>query len=420
MQPLQRWLETPARLAVTWLAPALIAVFGAWGHASAQDARPSSYPDHQVRIVVGYPPGGSVDSNARMLGQKLSERWKQPVVIENRGGAGSSIGATTIAQAPPDGYSLLVASPAHAINATLYKNLPFATETAFAPVAKLSVTPLFLVLHPSVKANSVQELIALAKADPGGLNYASSGSGTSVHLAGTLFNLMAGTKMTHIPYHGGSPAVTALLAGDVQVMFSASEALPHVKSGKLKMIAVTTAARVPEFPDLPTVAESGLPGYDVGTWYGLYRQSRSLTSSIWMSMRCCSNRMPRPGSRRWAMWSRTPLRSSLQRLPRPRSRSGGRLFSIPGRRRIRRIKAKKANCGEHCCDLQANQPVAFAIETGAKGLYFVSEFADRLIQVIEQFGRSLGNGCKCGAAVFHVGSLREAQPHIKLERLNSK
>ena len=137
-------------------------------------------------------------------------------------------------------------------------------------MAKLSVTPLFLVLHPSVKANSVQELIALAKADPGGLNYASSGSGTSVHLAGTLFNLMAGTKMTHIPYHGGSPAVTALLAGDVQVMFSASEALPHVKSGKLKMIAVTTAARVPEFPDLPTVAESGLPGYDVETWYGLY------------------------------------------------------------------------------------------------------------------------------------------------------
>ena len=270
MQPLRRWLDTPASLLMTWFAAALIAVFGACGHASAQGARPDSYPDHQVRIVVGYPPGGSVDLNARMLGQLLSERWKQPVVVENRAGAGSSIGAATIAQAPPDGYSLLVASPAHAINATLYKSLPFTTETAFAPVAKLSVTPLFLVLHPSVKANTVQELIALAKADPGGLNYASSGSGTSVHLAGALFNLMAGTRMTHVPYHGGGPAITGLLAGDVQVMFSAAEALPHVRSGKLKVIAVTTAARVPEFPDLPTVAQSGLPGYEVETWYGLY------------------------------------------------------------------------------------------------------------------------------------------------------
>ena len=238
--------------------------------ASAQDARAQGYPDHQVRIVAGYPPGGSVDLNARMLGQLLAGRWKQPVVVENRPGAGSSIGAATIAQASPDGYSLLVASPAHAINATLYKSLPFHTETAFAPVAKLSVTPLFLILHPSVKANTVQELIALAKANPGTLNYAASGSGTSVHLAGALFNLMAGTKMTHVPYHGGSPAITALLAGDVQVMFSAAEALPHVRSGKLKAIAVTTAARAPEFPDLPTIAESGLPGYDVETWYGLY------------------------------------------------------------------------------------------------------------------------------------------------------
>ena len=292
--------------------------------ASAQDARAQGYPDHQVRIVAGYPPGGSVDLNARMLGQLLAGRWKQPVVVENRPGAGSSIGAATIAQASPDGYSLLVASPAHAINATLYKSLPFHTETAFAPVAKLSVTPLFLILHPSVKANTVQELIALAKANPGTLNYASSGSGTSVHLAGALFNLMAGTKMTHVPYHGGSPAITALLAGDVQVMFSAAEALPHVRSGKLKAIAVTTAARAPEFPDLPTIAESGLPGYD---------QSRSSTSSTGMSMRYCSNRMPGPCSRRRAMRSKTPRLSNLPRLRRPRSRSGARLFSIRGLRR---------------------------------------------------------------------------------------
>ena len=270
---------TLASIAGGRLAPGITAVvaaafagiaLGAPSLATAQDARAHSYPDHQVRIVAGYPPGGSVDANARLLGQQLSERWKQPVVVENRAGAGSSIGTAAIAQAAPDGYSMLVASPAHAINATLYKSLPFDTETAFTPVAKLSVTPLFLVLHPSVKANSVQELIALAKADPGGLNYASSGTGTSVHLAGALFNLMAGSRMTHIPYHGGSPAITALLAGDVQVMFSASEVLPHVRSGKLKMIAVTTGTRSSEYPELPTIAESGLPGYDVETWYGLY------------------------------------------------------------------------------------------------------------------------------------------------------
>ena len=229
---------TLASIAGGRLAPGITAVvaaafagiaLGAPSLATAQDARAHSYPDHQVRIVAGYPPGGSVDANARLLGQQLSERWKQPVVVENRAGAGS-----------------------------------------FTPVAKLSVTPLFLVLHPSVKANSVQELIALAKADPGGLNYASSGTGTSVHLAGALFNLMAGSRMTHIPYHGGSPAITALLAGDVQVMFSASEVLPHVRSGKLKMIAVTTGTRSSEYPELPTIAESGLPGYDVETWYGLY------------------------------------------------------------------------------------------------------------------------------------------------------
>lgn len=242
----------------------------AYGPASAQNSRAATYPDHSVRIVAGYPPGGSVDANARLLGQLLSDRWKQPVVVENRPGAGSSIGTAAIAQASPDGYSMLVASPAHAINATLYKNLPFKTETAFAPVAKISVTPLFLVLHPSVKANTVQELITLARADPGALNYASSGSGTSVHLAGALFNLMAGTKMTHVPYHGGSPAITALLAGNVHVMFSASEVLPLVRSGKLRLIAVTTEARSADFPDVPTVAESGLPGYEVETWYGLY------------------------------------------------------------------------------------------------------------------------------------------------------
>lgn len=228
------------------------------------------YPNRPVKIIVGYPPGGSVDANARLLGQLLSERWKQPVVIENRGGAGSTIGTALVAQANPDGYTFLVASPAHTINATLYKKLPYDTETAFAPVAKLSVAPLILLLHPSVQAQTIQELIHLSRAQPGHLNFGSSGTGTSVHLAGVLFNLMTDTSMQHIPYHGGGPAITALLAGDIQIMFAGVEGMAQVKASKLRALAVSTAERSEMFSALPTVAESGVPGFDVETWYGLY------------------------------------------------------------------------------------------------------------------------------------------------------
>ena len=219
-----------------------------------QNAAAQEFPNRSVKIVVGYPPGGAVDANARILGQLLNEHWKQPVVIENRGGAGSTIATAGVARTAADGYTLLLASPAHAINATLYKNL----------------APLVLLLHPTVRAENVEQLIALAKAQPGKLNYGSSGVGTSVHLAGALFNMMAGTSMQHIPYQGGGPALTALLAGDTQLMFAGIEGLAHAKAGKLRALAITSAQRIALFGDIPTVAESGLPGFNVESWYGVY------------------------------------------------------------------------------------------------------------------------------------------------------
>ena len=233
-------------------------------------AQAQEYPTRSVRAIVGYPPGGAVDTNARLVGQKLSELWGQPVVIDNRAGAGSTIGAAVAAQAVPDGYSFLVASPAHAINATLYRKLPFDTETAFAPVSQLATSPLVLLVHPSILVRSVKELISLAKEKPGMLNYGSSGSGTSVHLAGALFNLVAGTDIAHIPYSGGGPAVASLLAGTVQIMFAGIEGMGQTKGGNLKALAMTTSKRATTFPEVPTVAESGLAGYDVEAWYGIY------------------------------------------------------------------------------------------------------------------------------------------------------
>lgn len=238
---------------------------GVLGSAGAQE-----YPAKAVRAIVGYPPGGAVDTNARLIGQKLSELWALPVVIDNRGGAGSTIGTAVAAQAAPDGYSFLVASPAHAINATLYRKLPFDTDTAFAPVTQLTTAPLVLLVHSSVAVGMVRDLVAVAREKPGMLNYGSSGSGTSVHLGGALFNMMAGTDIAHIPYSGGGPAIAALLAGTVHMMFAGIEGMGQVKSGKVKALAVTTPKRAVAFPDMPTVSESGLPGYEVEAWYGVY------------------------------------------------------------------------------------------------------------------------------------------------------
>ncbi len=236
----------------------------------ALSAWAQEYPVKPVRSIVGFPPGGAVDLNARMLGQELSKLWGQPVVIENKGGAGSTIGAASAAQAAPDGYTYLVVSPAHAINASLYKKLPYDTETAFVPVTQLVSSPLVLYAHPSLPANNVRELIALAKATPRALNFGFGGNGTSVHLASVLFNQLAGTDIVYVPFQGGGPTLVAILSGQVQLMFGGIEYLNHVQAGKLKALAVTTTRRAPMLPNVPTVAESGVPGFAVEAWYGIY------------------------------------------------------------------------------------------------------------------------------------------------------
>jgi tripartite-type tricarboxylate transporter receptor subunit TctC len=246
-----------------------VAVIAAIGSIFAS-AQAADYPSRPVRSIVGFPPGGAVDFNARLVAQKLGDLWGQPVVVENRGGAGSTIAAALAAQAAPDGYTYLVTSPAHAINATLYKKLPFDTEKAFIPVTELVSSPLVLYAHPSLPASSVPDLIKLAKARPGTLNFGFGGNGTSVHLAGVLFNEIAGTNIVNVPYQGGGPALMGLLAGDVQLGFGGIELMPNVTSGKLKALAITTSKRATAFPDIPTIAESGVPGFEVDAWYGVY------------------------------------------------------------------------------------------------------------------------------------------------------
>ena len=230
-----------------------------------------NYPSRPIRLVVPYPPGGPLDIMARAIGQKLTEAWSQPVVVDNRAGAGGNIGADLVAKSPADGYTLLMGAVAtHAINPTLYAKLPYDPVKDFAPVALVAQVPNILVVNPSVPAGSVKELIELARARPGYLNFGSGSTGSTGHLAGELFNAMAGVQMVHIPYKGGAPAMADLLAGQVQLMFdNLANALPNVRAGRLRALAVTTLARSPAMPDLPTIAESGLPGFDLTTWFGL-------------------------------------------------------------------------------------------------------------------------------------------------------
>ncbi len=249
----------------------LLALAGAcWGIAPAQ----AQYPNKPVRLVLPFPPGGGTDTLGRVVGAKLSETLGQQVVIENRPGAGANIGAEVVAKSPPDGYTLLMGNIAHAINVTLYSKLGYDLLKDLAPVSLLASTPNIVVVHPSVPAKSVKELIAVARARPGNLDFASSGSGSSAHLAGELFSNMAGIKMTHVPYKGGGPAVIALLGGQVSVGFATTPSvISHVKTGKLRGLAVTGAQRSASAPELPTVSESGLPGFEVVGWYGLLAPS---------------------------------------------------------------------------------------------------------------------------------------------------
>ena len=233
-------------------------------------ASAQTYPQKPIRFILPFPPGGGTDTLGRIVGQKLGESLGQQVVIDNRPGAGANIGAELAAKSPPDGYTIFMGNVAHTINESLYSKLNYDLVRDFAPVTMLGLTANIVVVHPSVPAKSLKELIALAKARPGELNYASSGSGSSSHLAGELFKNMAHINMTHIPYKGGGPAVVNLISGEASVGFATMpSALPHVKAGKLRALAVTTSQRSQAAPDLPTVAEAGVPGYEASTWYCL-------------------------------------------------------------------------------------------------------------------------------------------------------
>ena len=230
----------------------------------------AQYPVKPLRLIVPYPPGGGTDTLARLLVQKLSEALGQQVVLDNRPGAGANIGVEAAAKSPPDGYTLLLATIANAISASLYTKLNYDLVKDFSSVTLLATTPHMLVVHPSVPARSVKEFVALATARPQQLAYSSSGSGTPSHLAGELFASMTGVRLVHVPYKGGGPSVIALLSGEVSVGFATMPSvIPHVKAGKLRALAVTTAQRSPSFPQLPTISEAGVPGYDAGSWYGL-------------------------------------------------------------------------------------------------------------------------------------------------------
>jgi tripartite-type tricarboxylate transporter receptor subunit TctC len=232
-------------------------------------ASAQAYPTRPVRLIIGYPPGGSADITARLIGQWLSERLGQPFVVESRPGAGTNIATETVVNAPPDGYTLLLVAPANAINATLYEKLNHNFMRDIAPVAGLIRFPNVIVVNPSVPAKTVPEFIAYAKANPGKLNMASSGAGSTIHVSGELFKMMTGINMVHVPYRGGAPALTDLISGQVQVMFdNVPTSIEFIRAGKLRPLAVTTAARSNVLPDLPTVADF-VPGYEASAWYGV-------------------------------------------------------------------------------------------------------------------------------------------------------
>jgi tripartite-type tricarboxylate transporter receptor subunit TctC len=238
---------------------------------AAGDCAAQDYPSRPVRMVVPFSPGGSTDVLARIVGQKLTERSGQPVIIENRAGAGGNIGAEQVARSAPDGYTLLLGGVPHAISASLYSKLPYDMARDLAAIAEVASFPSAIVLHPSLPANSVKELIALARARPGRLSFGSAGNGSPNHLSLELFQTMAGVRMVHVPYKGSGQLVGDLLAGQVQLAsMGLPVAVPHVQSGKLRAIAVTGAARSSLLPEVPTVSEAALPGFEVTSWYGVF------------------------------------------------------------------------------------------------------------------------------------------------------
>jgi len=257
----------PALLPV--LFPALIAAALACGATPAL-ADAAAFPSRPVRLVVGYAAGGATDVLARLVAQKMGEALGQPMVVENRAGANSNVGAEVVAKAAPDGYTLYVYTIANTINATLYDKLSYDPAKDFELVGMIARIPNVLVVNPGLPVKTVADYVKLARTSPNGVTFASSGSGSSIHLSGEIFRARSGANMLHVPYKGSAPAVTDLMGGQVQSMFdNTPSALPHVKSGKLRAIAVTSAQRMPLLPDVPTVAESGYPGFDVQSWFAI-------------------------------------------------------------------------------------------------------------------------------------------------------
>ena len=254
-----------------WLNGLALCTLGACFAAFAAGVSAQAYPTKPIRIVVPFPAGGTTDVLARAAAQKLAETLGQPAVVDNRPGAGGNIGAELVAKSAPDGYTLLMGTVGtHAINPGLYPKLPYDHVKDFAPVILVAGVPNVLVINPALPVNSVPELIAYAKANPGKLNFASSGNGTSIHLSAELFKTMAGVQMTHVPYKGSAPALQDLVGGQVQLMFdNLPSSLALIKGGKLKALAVTSATRAAALPDVPTLAESGLPGFEASSWFGL-------------------------------------------------------------------------------------------------------------------------------------------------------
>jgi tripartite-type tricarboxylate transporter receptor subunit TctC len=233
-------------------------------------AQADSYPSKPVRLVVPFPPGGSVDVVARLVAPKLAESLGQPVIVENRSGASGNIGTESVARANPDGYTLLLNTLPFVANVHLYPKVPYDPINDFQPIALVSSSPSLLVVHPSVPAQSVGELLQLARSKPGALNYSAAGPGTNPHIAGELFNMLGKVDIVAVQYKGGGPALVAALGGEIGITYpNISEGLPHVKSGKLRALAVTSAKRSAVLPDVPTVAESGLPDYEFVTWHGM-------------------------------------------------------------------------------------------------------------------------------------------------------
>jgi tripartite-type tricarboxylate transporter receptor subunit TctC len=249
---------------------------------SSMPVMAQQYPAKPIRMVVGFAPGGGTDLVARIIGQKMTESWGQPVLVDNRAGATGTIGADLVAKAPSDGHTLLMGHVnSHGIAPNLFKKLPYDAERDFSMVAYVGYVPNVLVIHPSVPAQNVKELIAIAKSKPGTLNYASSGVGSTQHLAGELFTLLAGVKIVHVPYKGSGPAVVDLLAGHVSMNFDTMPpVLPHIKSGRMRALALTTPKRSPQLPNVPTMIEVGLKGFDMTNWYGVMAPAKTSRDTV--------------------------------------------------------------------------------------------------------------------------------------------